>query len=102
MHRRTWLAAIAALSLVTLPATLARAEEEITLKDRLNAGLRCRRPEEFAFVDTVIGLVDQKKLSREMVLGTYRWAAERRPDFPFYYFQYAIRERAKEIGVSVQ
>lgn len=101
MHRRTWLASIAALSLLSLQTTWARAEKEITLTDRLNAGLRCRRPEEFAFVTTVVALVDQKKLTTEMVLGTYRWAVGRRPDFPFYYFQYAIRKRAKEIGVSV-
>jgi hypothetical protein len=101
MHRRTWLATFAAFTMLAVHAAPSLGEEEITLQDRLNAGLRCRRPEEFAFVAAVVVLVNQQKLTAELVLGTYRWAVGKRPDFPFYYFQYAIRKRAKELGVTV-
>jgi hypothetical protein len=74
---------------------------DITLEDRLKAGLKCRKPEEFAFVATVAQFVDQKKLTPDLVLSTYRWAIEQRPDFPFYYFQYGLRRRASAIGVSI-
>jgi hypothetical protein len=72
-----------------------------TLRDRLRAGLLCRRDEEFDFVDHVVDLVNQKKLSQALVLSTYQWAVKQRPEFPFYYFQYGIRLRAKAIGVQV-
>ncbi|WP_145097281.1 hypothetical protein [Anatilimnocola aggregata] len=101
MHRRSWLASIVALVAMSLGVSFASAQQPITLADRLNAGLKCRRPEEFAFVEAVVLLVDQKKLTTELVLGTYRWAAEQRPDFPFYYFQYGLRRRAAAIGVTV-
>lgn len=109
MHRRNWLAT----SLQTLAAGLvfpglvilgmkpAPAQEPITLEDRLKAGLRCRRPEEFAFVATVAQFVEQGKLKTDLVLSTYRYAVEKRPDFPFYYFQYGLRRRAAAIGVDI-
>jgi len=101
MHRRSWLASIVSLLALTLGASWAAAEKEVTLTERLNAGLKCRRPEEFAFVESVVLFVDQKKLTKDLVLGTYRWAVEQRPDFPFYYFQYGLRRRAAAIGVTI-
>jgi hypothetical protein len=104
MHRRNWLVTtFSALAGAWLFArtTWAESQEEITLEDRLKAGLKCRRPEEFAFVATVAQFVDQKKLTPDLVLSTYRWAVEQRPDFPFYYFQYGLRRRASAIGVNL-
>lgn len=106
MHRRNWLittfSALASAWLFALTAAAQPKEgEEITLEDRLKAGLKCRRPEEFAFVATVAQKVNQKQLTPDLVLSTYRWAVEQRPDFPFYYFQYGLRRRAAAIGVSI-
>jgi hypothetical protein len=106
MNRRNWLvtaigSAVAAWLVATRPALAEPEGKEITLEDRLKAGLKCRRPEEFAFVKTVAQKVDQKQLTPDLVLSTYRWAVEQRPEFPFYYFQYGLRRRASAIGVSL-
>ena len=104
MNRRNWLittfAGLAGTGFPTLVAAQV-IDGRISLRDRLKAGLRCRRPEEEAFADHIVDLVEQKKLTTEMVLGTLKWAVERRPNFPFYYFRDAIRIRAKSVGVTV-
>lgn len=106
MHRRYWLSqlfrATAAIGcLVWLPAIGAQEQKEITLEDRLKAGLKCRRPEEFEFVAAVAELVKNGQLQPDLVLSTYRWAVKQRPDFPFYYFQYALKQRAAALGVNL-
>jgi hypothetical protein len=106
MHRRYWLAqlfraAAAAGCLVWLPAAHTQEQKEITLEDRLKAGLKCRKPEEFEFVANVAQLVKNGQLGPDLVLSTYRWAVKQRPDFPFYYFQYALKRRAAALGVEV-
>lgn len=105
MHRRNWLTAFlgllgSGLVLLLAPA-LAQEGKPITLEDRLKAGLKCRRPEEFEFINLVAKYVDQGKLSTELVLGTQQWAVKQRPDAPFYYFQYGLRRRAAAIGVDI-
>ena len=104
MNRRNWLVTtFATLSCTLLPAVVAAQiiDGRVSLRDRLKAGLRCRRPEEEAFADHIADLVDQKKLSEGLVLSTLKWAVDRRPNFPFYYFRDAIKIRAKAVGVTV-
>jgi hypothetical protein len=105
MHRRNWLAtslqSLATAALLVCGVNSAPAQEPISLEDRLKAGLKCRRPEEFAFVATVAQFVAQGKLKTDLVLSTYRYAVEKRPDFPFYHFQYGLRRRAAAIGVDI-
>ncbi|WP_254506952.1 hypothetical protein [Anatilimnocola floriformis] len=106
MHRRNWLAqffgAIAAVGCVVgVAETHAQEQQQITLHDRLRAGLKCRRPEEFEFVAHVAELVENNTLSPELVLSTYRWAVKQRPNFPFFYFQYALKQRAAALGVDL-
>jgi hypothetical protein len=103
MHRRNWLTWLAACLLLNAGLSQVRGQQkdEVTLAERLRAGLKCRRPEEVDFVDDVVALVDQKKLGVDLVLSTYQWAVKQRPDFPFYYFQYGIRRRAAAIGVDI-
>jgi hypothetical protein len=105
MHRRNWLTALcgfvgSAFLFVAAPA-FAQDGKPITLEDRLKAGLKCRRPEEFEFVELVAKFVKEGKLTSEMVLGTYQWATRQRADAPFYYFQYGLRRRAAAIGVQL-
>lgn len=97
MHRRTWIGLLAAA--VLAPWRIWADERNPTFGEMLEKGLRCRRPEEFTFVRDISQRVEQGQLSRELVLSTYRWAIEQRADIPFYYFQYAIRLRAKKAGV---
>ena len=106
MHRRHWLLSTlstlsTSLLLLACGAKLSPGQQPVSLEDRLKSGLKCRRPEEFQFVSSVVALVDQQKLTKELVLGTYQWAIKQRADFPFYYFQYGLRRRAAAIGVQI-
>jgi hypothetical protein len=79
--------------------------EQANLNETLRYVLRCRRPEEFAFVDLVTDKVQQKQLPIEMVLSMMKWSVERARErgtkIPFPYFQEGLRRRAKEIGVDL-
>jgi|GEM_PF-2815736 len=104
MHRRNWLVSTLATLFSTLVPALAIGQVidgRVPLRDRLKAGLRCRRPEEEHFADHIADLVEQKKLSEGLVLSTLKWAIEKRPNFPYYYFRDAIKIRAKQLGVTV-
>jgi hypothetical protein len=92
------------LALSSFPAAsrlLAEGSGVASLRDTLRSGLRCRRPEEFAFVDLVVDKVDQNKIPQEMVLSMFNYARNRRPKLPFPYFEVGLRKRAAAIGVSL-
>jgi hypothetical protein len=105
MQRRTWLArAMSAVGTVVwaVQAGRARADsQQPTLKETLRSALKCRRPEEFAFVDLVVAKVEQGQLPRPLVLNMMQWARRRREDLPFPYFQEGLRRRAAELGVTL-
>jgi hypothetical protein len=88
------------LALRTPPAAAIGAKSA-DLKQRLEAGLQARRPEEFSFIKRVVDLVDQGKLSTELVQGTFDWARDKRP-YPYPFFERAIKLRAARIGVVVR
>ena len=73
------------------------------LQDQLESGLRCRRPEEFAFVKKVVTMVGNDQLPLELVISTFQWTRKnpRAREYPFFYFQRALRERAKKLGITV-
>ncbi len=62
------------------------------LKSQLEAGLRARRPEEFAFIARIVELVDIGKLSPKLVIETFHWSRRKRP-YPYQYFERAIKIR---------
>jgi hypothetical protein len=72
-----------------------------SLKDVLAKGLKARRPEEFAFVDRVVKMVNHGRLSREMVQSTFLWARKKSNDFPFVYFERGLKARAHEAGMNL-
>ncbi len=76
------------------------AAKSVTLKEQLEKGLKARRPEEFAFIATVVDLVEKKKLERKLVDSTFLWA-RRKPKHKFQYFKHAMRLRAKRAGVTL-
>jgi hypothetical protein len=98
----------APLALILLRRALAD-EQQANLNETLRSVLKCRRPEEFAFVDLVTLKVEQGKLPRALVLSMMQWASKRsreemgagrrKNDFPFPYFQEGLRRRAAEIDV---
>lgn len=78
------------------------AVEEPSLKDTLEKGLKARLPTEFAFINRVVTLVDQGRLPRKLVLGTFDYARKKgHPKYPFPRFQRAMILRAAKIGVRL-
>jgi hypothetical protein len=77
------------------------AGEVPTLKETLNYGLKARLPSEFAFIRRVVEEVDNKRLSRKMVLQTFSYARRQSDKIPFPYFQFALRAQAKKLGVTL-
>jgi hypothetical protein len=115
MTRRFWLKCLA-WSIGWLPYAafqqLIRGDEQqATLNELLRSVLKCRRPEEFAYVNLITAKVDSGELPVAMVLSMMQWARKRsrqeveshrrNTDIPFPYFQEGMRRRAAEIGVSL-
>jgi hypothetical protein len=103
MNRRSWFRTFT-MALCSLPlARLLFAEGVKTaqLGDTLRAGLRCRRPVEFEFVALVVQKVEDKELSRDLVLSMFDYARKRRPQQPFPYFEAGMKKRAAALGVDL-
>ncbi len=86
--------------LLSPPLSQSSAAKTADLKDRLEKGLKARRPEEFKFIDRVVTLVEKDKLPLSMVDGTFHWA-RRKAKRRFQYFEAGLRKRAKKIGVKI-
>ena len=71
-----------------------------SFKRQLEAGLRARRPQEFAFIARVVQQVDENHLSKKLVLETFQWSRRKRP-YPYQYFERAMRIRAAQVGVAL-
>jgi hypothetical protein len=109
MLRRAMLSAIASLFCFGLRGTLGQEQRMspglekaagTTLRRSLEAGLKARRPQEFAFLANVAEKVSDGTLPRSLVESTFFWA-RRQGRYPFVYFQAGLRLRAKRIGVSL-
>ena len=72
-----------------------------TLQQELEFGLRARRPNEFAFIQRVVSLVNRGDLPLVMVKSTFVWSRRKSPYFPFPYFERGLRLRARQIGVVI-
>lgn len=73
------------------------------LQQQLESGLKARRPSEFAFIKKVVMMVGNNTLPMDLVNSTFVWVRNN-PDareYPFVYFQRALRERAKKLGITV-
>ena len=70
------------------------------LKNRLEKGLKARRPTEFAFIAKVVQLTEKGKLPRKLVDGTYFWARKKRRH-QFQYFERALIIRARRLGIKL-
>jgi hypothetical protein len=81
---------------------------QVGLRDQLRVGLKAKTKGDFEFIDEVVERVNQGKLPRKMVDGTFLWARYRsrirpttHPLRPMVYFQPALVLRAKAIGVKL-
>ena len=75
--------------------------EEISLEDRLLTGLRVRRSDDAAFIETVVQRVNAGDLPRKLVDSTFMWAVRRRQKYPFPAFEQALRLQAERLGVDL-
>jgi hypothetical protein len=81
---------------------------QISLHDQLRVGLKAVTKADFAFIDLVVAKVNARVLPRSLVDSTFLWArrrvATRDPRYamrPMVYFQPAIIQRARAIGVTL-
>jgi hypothetical protein len=94
----TWLGNVAAI----FACRFAIADQQVAnLNETLRSVLKCRRAEEFAFIDLVTTKVQQGLLPVEMVLSMMKWARGRREDIPFPYFREGLKRRAAAMGVEL-
>ncbi len=85
-----------------------RQGRQISLKDQLRVGLKAVTKEDLAFIDLVVARVNQGALPRRVVDSTFLWARRRvvtrdKRYFkrPMVYFQPALVQRARAIGVTL-
>lgn len=77
-----------------LPASL-------DLKAQLEKGLKCRRPEDFAYLAAIVKQVESGTLPRPLVDSTFAWARRQPSDRRVQYFQAALRNRAARLGIRL-
>ena len=70
----------------------------ISLKDALEKGLKARRPEEFQFIARVVTLVELGVLPKRLVQTTFFWARAK-PRVQAFYFERALKVRARRLGI---
>jgi hypothetical protein len=73
----------------------------IDLRETLEAGLRARRPEEFAFIGRVVAMVERGDLPLSLVQSTFQWARKKRP-YPYVFFERGLKRRAAALGIPVK
>ncbi|MFO0816839.1 MAG: hypothetical protein U1A77_02780 [Pirellulales bacterium] len=113
MERRNWLKWLALFIALTAGIVVAESAEETPgtptptpgvtsadLEQQLKSGLKARRPEEFAFISSVVQKVKANQLSIELVQSTYLWAKRKQP-YPYPFFERGLKERAARAGISL-
>lgn len=87
-----------------------------SLEERLNYGLKTRRPTEKAFIRKVVALVDAGKLKQKVVDESFFWvrremeksrmgdpnARKHISKYPFIFFQRVVTLNAKRVGVTIR
>lgn len=84
---------------IVAPNTTMSAPYVSTLQDQLVNGLRATRVEQQAFLKNIVQLHDQKTLDSRLINAVYRWSVRRQPQYPFPYFERAIRIESMKRGV---
>jgi len=79
------------------PASQNRSEE---LRGLLTVGLMPASQEQEAFLNKVVLLVAEGTLSLRMVEGTFIWA-RKQAEWPYPYFEQALRLRAHRAGIKI-
>ncbi len=112
MNRRTLLTRCAALlaggflfhagrTSQAAPPVLGSGISGLTYKQELEKGLKARRPTDFTFISSVVTKVENGQLPQQVVNETFDYARRQSNQYPFIYFQFAIRKRAQKLGVAL-
>jgi hypothetical protein len=108
MNRVIWPVVFVCLIAIGLPNQRAAGESTIEanvagLRQQLVSGLRVTRPDDLAFIDKVVTMVDDDELPLALVKATFQWTRQnpKAKSYPFFYFQRALREQAKKLGIDV-
>ena len=75
----------------------------VQLELQLNAILKTRRPEEKAFISTVVKHVGEEKIPRRLVNSSFKYVSKRRPytKYPFIYFVRVLQFQGKRERVTI-
>ena len=108
MHRRILLRMLCTLvAIVTgmtgMGSSTLSAAETATLRDQLEKGLKARLPDEFAFIDTVVTMVDNGTLPEELVDKIFFYVRKTRGHRKYLvpYFERLLRLKAAEMGIAI-
>jgi hypothetical protein len=100
LPRRTLIIGLLSVVVVAVPATSASATTIAELKEQLRFGLQARLPEEFAFIDRILLLVEQGQVPMPLVQSTFQWARKKRP-YPFQFFKRGLILRGAQQGIVI-
>lgn len=96
------------LSLLFTPAILVAVSSETLgrgevadLRRQLEDGLKARRLQDRAFIGRVVTAVQNNQLQERLVKSLMRWAQKKNARFPFPYFERAVTEEARKLGVTI-
>ncbi len=73
------------------------------LKSQLENGLKARFPAEFAFIHTVVTMVENNQLPLDLVQSTFLWVRKNKyhKKYMVPYFERLLRSRAAERGITI-
>lgn len=101
VNRRDWFASVVASFGYLFASRHVAAQDSPTLKEQLEFGLRARRPEEFEFIEIVVGMVQSGQLPRKLVTVCFNWSRKKNTKYPYQYFVRALRILAGRQGIDI-
>ena len=87
--------------LTTRRITSATDDKVATLEELLINQLRATTEDRKAYIRMVIQLVDAGTFEKRHLIAIQRYALRRNPDFPFPYFERAMRFEAEKLGITL-
>ncbi|NND98643.1 MAG: hypothetical protein HKN47_15080 [Pirellulaceae bacterium] len=87
---------------LTTPRTLSAAPDRFaTLEEQLTNRLRATTRQQRGYVQFVVAEVKKGRLDFRLVVAIERYALKRKPDYPFPFFEQALRHEAAKRGVKL-
>lgn len=100
-NRRQWFTHVVAAAGSLPLLNRATAQDTPTLKEQLEFGLRARRPEEFAWIEDIVDMVNTGQLPRKIVTVCFNWSRKKNTKYPYQYFVRSLRILAGRQGIEI-